>query len=163
MATPASRALVAAVVRLIGKPSALHVPPWQLVSSELDGVSLRTATWWTPPRIPSTTAASDIQCWDAKLHDAGAVDVATSGQWEGTVFSLKGGPAPDNNHAKIGVSVGEKEGYAIFWDLNQQGMLSDQDCGRSQNGRGGLFFIVKDSALSASVAELIQGDSSPTQ
>ncbi len=42
-------------VQLISKPSALHVPPWQMVSSVLDGVSLRAATWWANPQIPSTT------------------------------------------------------------------------------------------------------------
>ena len=148
-------------VRLIGKPSALHVPPWQLVSSFLDGTALRTATWWAPPRIPTTTGATRIACWDPKLSDAGAVEIATSGQWDGNSFSLRGGPTADNNHAKIGVSVSSQDGYAIFGDLNQQGVLSDSDCGRSQNGRGGLFFVIKDPALSASVGELIKGTTAP--
>lgn len=51
-------------VRLISKPSALHVLPWQLVSSVLGSVPLRTATWWTVPEIPTTTSASTIDCWD---------------------------------------------------------------------------------------------------
>jgi Deoxyribonuclease II len=150
-------------VQLIGKASALHVPPWQLVSSELGGVALRTATWWAPPRIPSTTAASVIKCWDVHLHDSGPVEVATSGEWDGTTFSLKGGPAADNNHAKIGVTVGEADGFAIFGDLNQQGTLTDADCGRSQNGRGGLFFAVRNPELSKSVGELIHGESAATE
>jgi len=47
-------------VQLISKPSALHVPPWQMVSSVLDGVSLRAATWWANPEIPSTTSSTSI-------------------------------------------------------------------------------------------------------
>ena len=43
-------------VGLISKPSNLNVPPWQMVSSLLNGVPLRTATWWAQPEIPSTTA-----------------------------------------------------------------------------------------------------------
>jgi Deoxyribonuclease II len=135
-------------VRLIGKPSALHVPPWQLVSSYLDGAALRTATWWAPPRIPTTTAATQVLCWDKSLpHVAGPVEIATTGQWTGTVFGLKGGPTPNNNHAKVGVTIDQDPGYAIFGDLNQQGDLSGDKCGSSQNGRGGLFFIVQNADL----------------
>jgi hypothetical protein len=54
-------------VQLISKPSALHVPPWQMVSAVLDGVSLRAATWWANPQIPSTTASTTIDCWDPSL------------------------------------------------------------------------------------------------
>jgi hypothetical protein len=50
-------------VELISKPSALNVPPWQMVSSLLKGVSLRTATWWANPKIHSTTANTRIGCW----------------------------------------------------------------------------------------------------
>jgi Deoxyribonuclease II len=149
-------------VQVIAKPSALHVPPWQMVSSLLGGVSLRTATWWAPPRIPSTTVNSQITCWDKGLQDAGAVQVATSGKWEDTPFGLKGGPGPDFNHAKIGVSVGQ-DGYTIFGDLNQQGTLAGDNCGSSQNGRGGLFFVVKDPDLSSSVAGLIKGGTAPKE
>ncbi len=149
-------------VRLIGKPSALNVPPWQLVSAKLDGTPLRTATWWAPPRIPTTTGASTVACWDDNLPKPGAVQIATTGQWEGTVFGLKGGPAADGNHAKIGVSTGSGDAFAIFGDLNQQGTLSeDGKCGRSQNGRGGLFFVVRNDQLAASVRDLIAGGTAP--
>ena len=129
-------------VKLIGKPSALHVPPWQLVSSQLGGMALRTATWWAPPRIPTTTANAGIKCWSQNLQAAGPVQIATSGKWAGVEFGLKGGPTADNNHAKIGVSLNESKGVAIFGDLNQQGALSGSNCGSSQNGRGGLFFVL---------------------
>ena len=50
--------------------------------------------------------------------------------------------------------------YAIFADLNQQGRLTAK-CDSSQNGRGGLFFIVDDPALHAAVSELIRGATAP--
>ena len=39
-------------VGLISKPSSLNVPPWQMVSSLLNGVPLRTATWWARRKSP---------------------------------------------------------------------------------------------------------------
>jgi hypothetical protein len=149
-------------VRLIGKPSALHVPPWQLVSSKLGGMALRTATWWAPPRIPTTTANAGITCWSTGLQAAGPVQIATSGKWAGVEFGLKGGPTADNNHAKIGVSLNESKGLAIFGDLNQQGALSGGKCDSSQNGRGGLFFVVSSPKLANGIGELIGGATAPS-
>jgi hypothetical protein len=45
--------------------------------------------------------------------------------------------------------------------MNQQGTLGGQKCWSSQNGRGGLFYAVKDAGLAQSVADLIKGDSAP--
>lgn len=148
-------------IKVISKPSHLHVPPWQLVSAELGGVALRTATWWAKPRISSTTAATRITCWSPDLPQPGAVEIATSGVWESQTFGLKGGPGIDFNHAKIGVSISGTNHYAIFGDLNQQGTLSGRYCDRSQNGRGGLFYIIRDKKLSGSLARLISGDTAP--
>jgi hypothetical protein len=148
-------------VRLISKPSALHVPPWQLVSSLLQGTPLRTATWWMRPEIPTTSA--QVKCWDSSLtHNPGRVEIATSGTWNGTIFSLKAGPAANGNHAKIGVST-DGTNLAIFGDMNQQGAISGnaKACGVSQNGRGGLFFVVHDESLAARVASLLHGDTAP--
>ncbi len=150
-------------VGLISKPSALHVPPWQMVSAELGGVSIRTATWWAAPYIYSTTASTAIKCWDSGLGDPGAVEIATSGQWDGTTFGLKGGPGPNFNHAKFGVSTTGDNHFSIFGDMNQQGTLSGTNCGSSQNGRGGLFYIIENKDLSESLASLIKGDSAPTK
>lgn len=150
-------------VELISKPSALHVPPWQMVSAELDGIPLRTATWWANPKIPSTTASTPIACWDEHLGKPGPVDIAITGQWNGKTFGLKGGPGADFNHAKVGVSTSGTHHYAIFGDMNQQGTLSGKNCGSSQNGRGGLFYVIDDKGLSDSVAHLIQGESAPTE
>ncbi len=148
-------------VQLISKPSALHVPPWQMVSSVLDGVSLRAATWWANPQIPSTTSSTTIDCWDPSLSRPGAVEIATSGHFAGKTFGLKGIAGPDGNHAKIGVSTSGAHHYTIFGDMNQQGTISGT-CKSSQNGRGGLFFVIDDAELSNSVKDLISGDSAPT-
>ena len=148
-------------VQLISKPSALHVPPWQMVSSVLDGVSLRTATWWANPKIPSTTSSTPIDCWDPSLGTPGAVEIATSGHFAGKTFGLKGIATPEGNHAKIGVSTSGTHLYTIFGDMNQQGAISGT-CKSSQNGRGGLFFVIDDAELSNSVKDLLSGDSAPT-
>jgi len=147
-------------VRLISKPSRLHVPPWQMLSARLGGVPLRAATWWASPRIPTTVAGQTIICWRSDLGTPGAVEIAITGHWGDKIIGLKGGPQPDSNHAKIGVSIDGVHHYAIFADLNQQGRLTAK-CDSSQNGRGGLFFIVDDPALHAAVSELIRGATGP--
>jgi hypothetical protein len=151
-------------VRLIAKPSALHVPPWQFVSSVLGGESLLTATWWATPRIASTRSAVDVHCWDTLLPTPpGRVDVATSSSWENVRVAFTGGP----NHAKIGVSLAGGHHYAIFGDLNQQGQLGDvanpngSKCASSQNGRGGMFFVLSDPTLQTGITKLIAGQSAP--
>ena len=143
-------------VRLISKPSALHVPLWQLISARLGGVPLLTATWWTTPKIPSTSANEAISCWQSGLGKPGAITIATKGQWEGHSLGLTGGPQLDANHAKIGVSTDRAHSYVIFGDMNQQGALSGR-CASSQNGRGGLFFVLADPALQESVESLLGG------
>jgi Deoxyribonuclease II len=148
-------------VQLISKPSALHVPPWQLVSAELDGTSLRTATWWTTPKIPSTTSSSSVGCWNASLGTPGPVTIAITGQWSGKPFGLTGGVGGAYNHAKIGVSTSGSHNYSIFGDMNQQGSLSQPKCSSSQNGRGGLFYVIDNTKLSDALKNLLKGDSSP--
>ena len=160
-ATAALREELSSGVELISKPSALNVPPWQMVSSFLKGVSLRAATWWAAPEIYSTTADTKIACWSNTLGKPGPVEIATTGQWAGREIGLKGGAGPDFDHAKIGVSTSGTEHYAIFGDMNQQGALSGADCASSQNGRGGLFYAIDNQELSDSLASLIRGDSAP--
>jgi len=46
--------------------------------------------------------------------------------------------------------------------MNQQGTLSGDNCASSQNGRGGLFYVIDNEELAASVAALIKGNSAPT-
>jgi hypothetical protein len=154
--------LLSSGVRLISKPSALAVPPWQMVSALLGGVDLRAATWWTAPAIASTSTATAIDCWDASLPHPGGVEIATSGSWDGKTIGLKGGPMPDGNHAKVGVTSAPDSTLTIFGDMNQQGALSGK-CKSSQNGRGGLFFVIDNRALHDSVAGLIGGDTAPVQ
>jgi hypothetical protein len=151
-------------VELISKPSNLNVPPWQMISSVLDGVPLRVASWFAHPEIPTTTDSAKPECWDSSLvNPPGPVEIATSGEWNGKKIGLKGGPAEDANHAKIGVPIGDNPKFAVFGDMNQQGTLvKEKDkCDSSQNGRGGLFFVVHNDGLFASVSALLKGESAP--
>jgi hypothetical protein len=150
-------------VELISKSSGLNVPPWQMVSAVLGGVSLRTATWWANPKIYTTTESTAISCWNDSIGRPGPVEIATTGQWDGKVFGLTGGLGTDFNHAKLGVSMSGNANYAIFGDMNQQGNTSGENCASSQNGRGGLFYVVDNSGLFISLKELITGDTAPTQ
>jgi hypothetical protein len=45
----------------------------------------------------------------------------------------------------------------IFGDLNQQGTLSGK-CTRSQNGRGGTFYVVTDRTLARDLNSLLSGE-----
>jgi hypothetical protein len=159
-------------VVLIAKPSALHVPPWQMVSSVLDSTPLRVASWRTDKDYGSASKfpespdwSSSHECWDDSLtNPSGAVDIATSGSWDNQPFSLNAmGPADNGNHAKVAVSTGGDHPYSVFGDMNEQGKLegTKAQCGNSQNGRGGLFFVVEDQKLHDSVSGLISGDSAP--
>lgn len=81
----------------------------------------------------------------------------------GTNHSLDIGLAePDGNHAKIGVST-STHAYTIFGDMNQQGSIAPPKCKSSQNGRGGLFYVVDDAPLFRSVSDLINGETAPSQ
>jgi hypothetical protein len=148
-------------VTVISKPSKLHVPPWQMVSALLDGVSERTATWWASPRIYSTSRTTAVRCWSGELKvrnlRRGAVAIAKTGTWDGKTIGLIGG----QNHAKIGVVTTGDKPLAIFGDLNQQGTLNPPKCQRSQNGRGGLFFVVENRDLFDAMTDLLDGDSEP--
>ncbi len=156
-------------VKLISKPATIQVPPWQLVSAQLSGLPLRVASWWAYPKIPSTTGSEKLGCWPTGLGQPGAVEIATSGIWDGQKFSLLGGDGLDRNHAKFAVSKDPKRTITIFGDMNQQGALSpgsaraNQTCSSSQNGRGGTFYALSDPKLWASVSALLVGDSAPTQ
>jgi hypothetical protein len=139
-------------VGFISKPSGLHVPPWQMVSSILSGTPLRVANFWANPKIPSTTASTSVDCWDPSLKsNPGAVEIATIGTWNQTSFDLTG--APGGNHAKVGVSTGTQP-ISIFGDLNQQGALNG-NCSSAQNGRGGMFFAIQNPDLWKSLSALL--------
>lgn len=147
-------------VRLISKASDLWVPPWQLISARLGGVPLRTATWRAYPPIPTTTADTKITCWRPSLGNSGAVEIATSGTWEGKTMSMSVGAS----HAKLGVSLDPSHPFTIFGDMNQQGALTGTgtQCNSSQNGRGGMFFVLTDPELYASMRQLLTGGTAPT-
>ena len=79
---------------------------------------------------------------------------------DGEVIGLKGG----ENHAKIGISTSRNTTYSIFGDMNQEGAtLKSQDCSTSQNGRGGLFFVVENEALFGGMKQLLKGDTAGTK
>jgi hypothetical protein len=154
-------------VKVISKPSALAVPPWQMVSAKLGGVDLRVASWWAAPAIYSTDEGQTPTCWAPGLGTPGAVDIATSGEWSGTGIGLEGGDGPIFNHSKIGISTNAKTPLCIFGDMNQQGALApdyahpNQACSSSQNGRGGTFYVVSNAALWTSLTALLKGASAP--
>lgn len=145
-------------VKLVSKPSRLYVPPWQMLSATLGGVDLKAATWWASPRIPTTTVTRRIGCWDDALAKPGAVEIAVTGSWKGEEIGLIG----SQNHAKIGVSNSGKRGLSIFADLNQQGALKG-NCKSSQNGRGGLFYVLDNPDLFNSMTALLDGDVAATR
>jgi len=150
-------------VKVISKPSRLHVPAWQMVSAVLGGVPLRVASWWElPTAIFTTTAATPMGCWSDTLGSPGAVEIATTGQFSGKTFGLKGAPAPDFNHAKFAVSLDTTRRFSIFGDLNQQGDISGLNCDSSQNARGGVFYVVDNAVLFHNVTGLIQGSTAGT-
>jgi hypothetical protein len=144
-------------VAFLSKPGKLQVPPWQLVSAELGGISLHVANWWTQPdQIPDTTASTPAPtCWDSRLDAPGPVESATAGTWKGVSFGLLGGANPNGNHAKVGVSTSGPAPYVIFGDMNQEGSLDKPNCSPSQNGRGGTFYVMEDAELHDSVSGLI--------
>ncbi|MCX6855072.1 MAG: hypothetical protein NTV80_09220 [Verrucomicrobia bacterium] len=155
-------------VTLISKPSAIAVPPWQMVSAQLKSVNLRVASWWAKPEIYSTKAGEIPGCWGPGLGTPGAVEIATTGMWDSKEIGLTGGEGPNFNHAKIGISADPKNPMAIFGDMNQQGALSSgyayakQTCSSSQNGRGGTFYVLRDAAFFKSMTTLLAGKSAPT-
>lgn len=143
-------------IHLISKPSAMGASPWHLVSSTLGSVDLLVASWWNKTDIPDTVAHQKIDCWpeQADWKAPGAVVNARTGHWESTSFSLLGIGSPSGNHAKIAVSTSGSHPYAIFGDMNQEGALSG-NCSASQNGRGGMFFVIENQALHDGVLSLI--------
>jgi hypothetical protein len=87
------------------------------------------------------------------------VEIATTGQYDGKVLGLKGG----QNHAKIGRSTTPNTTYSIFGDMNQEGaLIKARDCSTSQNGRGGLFFVVEDRTLFDGMKQLLKGETAGT-
>jgi Deoxyribonuclease II len=160
-------AMLSSGVKIISKPSKMAAPPWQIVSAILNGLPLRVASWWAAPYIYSTNADTAIACWPEGIGKPGPVSIATSGNWQGKSIGLKGGEGTNFNHAKIGISTNNANPICIFGDMNQQGALGanyayqGQTCSSSQNGRGGVFYVLEHAALFASLTGLLQGDTAP--
>ena len=134
-----------------------------MVSARLDGLDLRVASWWETPAINTTKGGKKPGCWAEELGVPGAVKIAKNGIWNGTSFSLEGGVSSNHNHAKIGISTDVTRPLCIFGDLNQQGALEGQ-CSSSQNGRGGIFYVLENRELFISLTSLLNGtgDEAPT-
>jgi len=166
--TEATLVTLSTGVQLISKPSRLAVPPWQLVSAKLGGLDLRVASWWAAPAIYSTRAGAVPGCWAPGLGSPGAVEIALSGSWNGTMLGLKGDDGRQSNHAKLGVSLDPARPLCVFGDMNQMGAFSpgagpDQACTIHQNGRGGMFFVLRDAGLFRSLSRMLAGDTAPKQ
>jgi Deoxyribonuclease II len=158
-------------VQLISKPSALTVPPWQMISAQLHSLPLRVISWWAAPKIYSTKAGDVPGCWAPGLGKPGDVDIALTGSFAGVTIDLLGENGQNSNHAKIGVSKDAKQPICIFGDENQQGAVSSgnnpdtgkpQKCNSSQNGRGGTYYVVKNPALFKSLTQLFDGRTAGT-
>jgi hypothetical protein len=133
-----------------------------MVSARLGGLDLRVASWWAAPKIYSTVNGQTPDCWDSGVVGTpGAVEIATTGIWNGTEIGLQGGLGRNFNHAKIGISKVSQHPLCIFGDMNQQGTMSG-DCSSSQNGRGGTFYVLENQELFASLTSLLRGKSAPT-
>jgi hypothetical protein len=159
-------------VRIIAKAGGLGAPPWQVVSSVLDGAPLRVANFWQGTLIHSTLGGTTPTCWPealAALKAPGAVEIAKTGKWDGTTIGLTGtsqklsGANIGANHAKIAVTTNQGSGLTIFGDMNEDGVLSASAtaCFASQNARGGTFFVIDNVALHDSVAALLKGETDP--
>lgn len=157
-------------VRLIAKAGGLQAPPWQLVSALLDGIPLRVASFWSGTKIYSTTAKTRTTCLSKDFGSPGAIQIALTGNWNGTTIGLSGSSQKDSNgdslganHAKIGVSTDDGTSLTILGDMNQDGALAGTGsaCAVSQNVRGGLFFVLDDQPFHDGVAKLISGMTAP--
>lgn len=163
--TSVFKAKLSSGVELFSKPSALQVPPWQMISAQMNSLPLRVASWWADPEMATTTASTPIGCWDSSLGQPGPVAIATTGIWDGIVFSLVGDE--QGNHAKLAVSTDATQPWSFFGDMNQQGALSPdaaypgQKCSSSQNGRGGTFYALENAPFFKSLTALLQGDTAP--
>jgi Deoxyribonuclease II len=147
-------------VQLIAKPSSMAVPPWQMISAQLNSLSLRVVSWWANPNIYSTKAGEVPGCWAPGLGTPGDVDIALTGSWAGVTVDLIGANGRNGNHAKIGISKDPSKTICIFGDENQQGALSatpTQACHSSQNGRGGTYYVVNNAGLFKSLTQLFAG------
>jgi hypothetical protein len=146
-------------VVLVAKPSYLFVPPWQMLSAVLSGASERAATWRNSKDIPSTKRSTKIRCWSPQITGKpGPVAIALTGEWNGKPIRL----TQPLSHAKVGTASSGDEHYVVFGDLNQQGSIGPPTpCDSAQNGRGGLFFVLKNKELYDSLANLIDGNTAP--
>jgi Deoxyribonuclease II len=165
------KATLSTGVQLISKPASMAVPPWQMISAQLNALPLRVISWWAAPKIYSSKAGEVPGCWAPGLGTPGDVDIALTGSWDGVTIDLVGENGKNSNHAKIGISKDPQKTIAIFGDENQQGTLSagtnpktgkPERCSSSQNGRGGTFYVLDNAGLFKSLTQLFDGRTAGT-
>lgn len=146
-------------VRIISKSGRLNVSPWQMTSAILGGIHLRVASFQSPSPIGTTTQTKKPPCWSDELGNPGPIEAAISGSWDGDSIGF----TTATNHAKIGVSTSGDSSITIFSDMNEAGTLApdgkNNSCAVSQNGRGGMFFVLDNKDLHDSVVGLLAGGS----
>lgn len=154
-----SDTLSVAGVKVIAKPHSVNVPPWSLVSSVLS-LPLRVASWFTSPKLISAKAGTP-GCWASSLSEPQEVQTVLSGQWDNKTMGMLGESSLDGNHAKVAHSLSGTT--SVFGDMNQEGSYqpSDRKCDSSQNGRGGMFFVLDDSVMHDGLKSLLTGDTAP--
>ncbi len=87
-----TQATLSSGVQIIAKAGGLSAPPWQFVSAVLGKVPLRVATFWMGAKIYSRPGRTKPDCWPTAIKSLspGAVQVVTTGIWEGTTIRLSG-------------------------------------------------------------------------
>ena len=96
---------------------------------------------------------------EVRQKSPGDVIIAKNGTFGGRPLGLIGG----QNHAKVGVVTSGRTSFSIFGDLNQQGTINPVKgkCDASQNGRGGMFFVVKNDELFKTLSDMLEGEDEP--
>ena len=103
----------------------------------------RSATWWMKPWIYHQMARRGSMLGRATLGPKpGPVAIAGTG-----AGMSRDQPHRPLNHAKFGTTTSADKRFSILGDLNQQGAIAPPGCDKSQNGRGGLFFVVRGQAV----------------
>jgi hypothetical protein len=105
-------------------------------------------------RIYTNKAGKEDGLLGLVVKRPGASEIATSGEDDHPLVSKAG-----SNHGKIGVSI-ERKALLDLWGHESAGSVTGS-CDSSQNGRGGLFFVVEDKVLTTDLTNLIGGDTAP--
>ena len=172
------------VVTVLSHAQEDAVPPWLLVAALL-GVDLGVANWWEYNYGQASICSGDDyslatnhMCLTSTTlgltlgEDGGAAQsvenaIAASFSINGTdlAWGLWGDLSGKiNSHAKYGVAAVPTQNssgiagntWVVSGDENNQGFSCSKECSSSQNGRGGLFFALKEPELHASLYDALK-------